>query len=169
MLDRGHHICLCSGVAGELIRDHHTRPAGLPLQQLAKQALGGLLVAPALDQDIEHDPVLVDGPPEHHFARSRLQTASWARDASAVPAPRPRAACSACSKRPRACPKSTKIGEPGSPWRCNRHSPASPSRSTVAGVPKCTPAPASACELLRRIEPEPEFGQAGLLIALDTS
>src|SRR3954464_15279702 len=29
--DRGHHICLCSGVAGELVRDHHTRHAGLPL------------------------------------------------------------------------------------------------------------------------------------------
>src|SRR3954470_9669676 len=31
MLDRGHHVCLCSVVAGELVRDHHTRHAGLPL------------------------------------------------------------------------------------------------------------------------------------------
>ena len=46
------------------IRDHHTRHAGLPLQQLAEQALGGLLVPPALDENVEHDPILVDGPPE---------------------------------------------------------------------------------------------------------
>src|SRR3954468_18017165 len=41
MLDRGHHVCLCRGVAGELVRDHHTRHAGLPFQKLAKQTLGG--------------------------------------------------------------------------------------------------------------------------------
>src|SRR3954451_22945198 len=64
MLDRGHHVCLCSFVAGELVRDHHTRHAGLPLQQLAQQALGGLLVAPALDHNVEHEAILVDGPPE---------------------------------------------------------------------------------------------------------
>src|SRR5215210_4182699 len=64
MLDRGHHVCLCRGVAGELVRDHHTRHAGLALQQLAKQALGGLLVAPALDENVEHEAILVDGPPE---------------------------------------------------------------------------------------------------------
>ena len=35
----------------------------MPLQQLAQQPLGRL-VAPALDQHIEHDAVLVDGAPE---------------------------------------------------------------------------------------------------------
>src|SRR4051812_46090726 len=64
MLDRGHHLTLGGAVAGQLIRDHHTRHASLALQQLAEQALGGLLVAPALDQGVEHDPILVDGPPE---------------------------------------------------------------------------------------------------------
>src|SRR4051812_40252971 len=64
MLDRGYHLTLRGAVAGELVRDHHTRHAGLPLQKLAEQALGGLLVAPALDQDVEHDPILIDGPPE---------------------------------------------------------------------------------------------------------
>src|SRR3954463_11343986 len=64
MLDRGHHVCLCSGVAGELVRDHDTRGPALLFQQLAEQALGGLLVPPALDENVEHDPILVDSPPE---------------------------------------------------------------------------------------------------------
>src|SRR5215210_2076114 len=46
------------------VRDHHTRHAGLALEQLPEQALGGPLVAPPLDQGVEHDPILVDGPPQ---------------------------------------------------------------------------------------------------------
>src|SRR5829696_3230102 len=71
MLDRGHHLTLRGAVARQLVRDHHTRYAGLPLQklaqetlELAQETLGGLLVAPALDQNVEHDPILVDSPPE---------------------------------------------------------------------------------------------------------
>src|SRR4051794_34689201 len=71
---------------------------------------------------------------KHHFARSRVRTALWARDASAGPARRRRAACSACSKRTAACHQSSTIVAPGSASRCSRHSPASPSHSTVAGV-----------------------------------
>src|SRR3954471_7736800 len=36
----------------------------LLFQPLAEQALGGLFVPPALDQDVEHEAILVDGPPE---------------------------------------------------------------------------------------------------------
>src|SRR4051812_23395539 len=64
MLDRRHHLRLRGAVARQLVRDHDTRRPRLPLQQLAKQTLGGPLVAPALDQDVEHDPILVDSPPE---------------------------------------------------------------------------------------------------------
>src|SRR5829696_8443563 len=64
VLDRGHYVCLGGAVAGQLVRNHHTRHAGLPLQQLAEQALGGPLVAPALDENVEHEAILVDGPPE---------------------------------------------------------------------------------------------------------
>src|SRR5919112_4675638 len=64
MLDRGHHLTLRSTVARQLVRDHDTRGPHLPLQKLAKQTLGGLLVAPALDENVEHNPILVDGPPE---------------------------------------------------------------------------------------------------------
>ena len=62
-----------------------------------------------------------------------------------MPAPRPRAACSACSKRTAACHQSSTIVASGSASRCSRHSPASPSHSTVAGVSALTPAAASAC------------------------
>src|SRR3954454_9845725 len=64
MLDRGHHLVFRGAVARQLVRDHDTRGPHLPLQQLAEQALGGLFAPPALDQDVEHDPILVDSPPE---------------------------------------------------------------------------------------------------------
>src|SRR3954465_8933135 len=41
MLDRGYHLTLGRAVARQLVRDHHTRHAGLLFQQLAEQALGG--------------------------------------------------------------------------------------------------------------------------------
>src|SRR3954469_14292404 len=63
VLYRGHHLTLGGPVAGQLVRDHDTGPA-LLLEQLPEQALGGLLVPPALDENVEHDPILVDGPPE---------------------------------------------------------------------------------------------------------
>src|SRR5215218_2554124 len=64
MLDRGPHLVFRGTVAGQLVRDHDTRGPHLPLQQLAKQALGGPLVPPALDENVEHEAILVDGPPE---------------------------------------------------------------------------------------------------------
>src|SRR3954453_13483890 len=64
MFDRGHHLVFRGAVARQLVRDHYTRGPHLPLQKLAQQALGGLLVAPALDEYVEHDPILVDGPPQ---------------------------------------------------------------------------------------------------------
>src|SRR6202045_1200021 len=64
MLDPGHDLPLGSGVALQLVRDEHTRGSTLLLEELAEQALGGLLVAPALDENIENEAVLVDGTPE---------------------------------------------------------------------------------------------------------
>jgi hypothetical protein len=46
------------------VRDQDAGCPALLLQQLPEQALGGLFVPPALDQDVEHDPILVDRPPE---------------------------------------------------------------------------------------------------------
>src|SRR3954471_3989067 len=44
--------------------DHDARRPALPLHQLAQQSLGCALIAPALDQHVEHDAVLVDRAPE---------------------------------------------------------------------------------------------------------
>jgi hypothetical protein len=62
-LDAGHDLPL-RRVAFQLVGDQHTRRSSLLLQQLAEQSLGGLLVAPALDQDIENKALLVNRAPE---------------------------------------------------------------------------------------------------------
>src|SRR3954451_22144483 len=64
VLDRGHHLTLGGAVARQLVRDQDTRGSALLFQQLAEEALGGPLVPPALDEDVEHDPILIDSPPE---------------------------------------------------------------------------------------------------------
>src|SRR6202030_1499981 len=64
MLDPGHDLPLGGGVALQLVSDKHTRCAPRLLEELAEQAFGGLLVTPALDENIENEPVLVDGTPE---------------------------------------------------------------------------------------------------------
>src|SRR5215213_4315390 len=64
MLDTGHHSPLCGTVAREFVGDHHARCDALLLEQLTQQPLGGLRVAAALNQNVEHDAVLIDGAPE---------------------------------------------------------------------------------------------------------
>src|SRR5215475_7873990 len=64
MLNAGHDLSFCRAVACQLIGDHNAWRSHLLLQQLAQQPLGRLLVASALDQNIEHDPGLVDGAPQ---------------------------------------------------------------------------------------------------------
>jgi hypothetical protein len=64
MLDPGHDLPLGSGVALQLVGDEHTRGSSLLLEELAEQTLGGLLVAPALDENIQNETVLFDGTPE---------------------------------------------------------------------------------------------------------
>ena len=55
MLNAGHDLPLCRAVARKLVGDHDTGRLHLPLQQFAQQPLGRLLVASALDQDVEHE------------------------------------------------------------------------------------------------------------------
>src|SRR3954469_5133662 len=64
MLDAGHQFLLGGRIARQLVRDHDTRRPALLLQQLAQEALGGPLVAPALHQHVEHGAVPVDRPPQ---------------------------------------------------------------------------------------------------------
>ena len=63
MLNPGHDLPLCRAAAGELVGDHDAWRTHLLLQQLAQQPLGGLLVAAALHQDVEHDAGLVHSSP----------------------------------------------------------------------------------------------------------
>ena len=63
MLDPRHDLAPSRGVALQLVGDEHTRHSTLPLEELVEQAFGGLLVTPALDENIENQPVLVDGTP----------------------------------------------------------------------------------------------------------
>jgi len=52
-------------VACELVRDHHPRLcAALAVKHSTQEALGSCLLAPLLNQDVQHDAVLIDGSPE---------------------------------------------------------------------------------------------------------
>src|SRR3954469_9289296 len=64
VLDARHDLPLGGRIASQLVGNQHTRRAALLLQQLAQQAFGGLLIAPALDEDIENEAFLIDGAPE---------------------------------------------------------------------------------------------------------
>src|SRR5215207_4760045 len=64
MLDTGHDLSFCGSVACEFVGDHHPRRDALLLEQLSQQAFGRLCIAAALNQDVEHGSVLVDGPPQ---------------------------------------------------------------------------------------------------------
>jgi hypothetical protein len=64
LLDTGHDLALSGSVVARPIGDQHPRRSRLLLQQLAEQAFGGLLVAPALDEDIKNEVLLVDRAPE---------------------------------------------------------------------------------------------------------
>jgi hypothetical protein len=64
VLDPRHQVFLRRGIARQLVGDQHPRRLPLPPQQLAQEALGRVLVAPALHQHVEHEAVLVDRPPQ---------------------------------------------------------------------------------------------------------
>src|SRR5215212_9156441 len=64
MLDARHQLLLRRAITAELVGDHHTGRPALALEQLAQQALGGPLVPPALDQHVQHHPVLIHGTPQ---------------------------------------------------------------------------------------------------------
>ncbi len=64
VLDARQDLPLGCPIAGELIRDDDARYVREILEQQAEELLGGGLIQSALDQDVEHIPVLVDGAPE---------------------------------------------------------------------------------------------------------
>ena len=64
MLHARHDYPLCCSMAGHLICDHDAQRRTLLLEQFAQQALSRFGITPTLDQDVEHDPMLVHGAPE---------------------------------------------------------------------------------------------------------
>jgi hypothetical protein len=54
VLDAGQHLLFSSTVARKFIRNQHARDILTPIEELAKELLGGSCVPPALNQDIEH-------------------------------------------------------------------------------------------------------------------
>jgi hypothetical protein len=61
MFDAGHDLSLGRPISGEFVGDHNSRRVALPLEQFPQQTLGGFRVAPALNRDVEHDSMLIDG------------------------------------------------------------------------------------------------------------
>jgi hypothetical protein len=51
-------------VAGKLVRDHNARLHVLGLEYSTQEPLRGVLVASALDQDVQHRPILTDSAPQ---------------------------------------------------------------------------------------------------------
>jgi hypothetical protein len=64
MLDTGQQLLFRCALAPQLIRDQHTRHVLTTLEQLTEVLLDGLLIPPTLHQDIQHVPVLINGPPQ---------------------------------------------------------------------------------------------------------
>jgi hypothetical protein len=64
VLNPRHDLLLGRGVALQLVGDEHKRGSTLLFEKLSQQPLGRSLVAPALDENIENEAVLVDGTPQ---------------------------------------------------------------------------------------------------------
>ena len=64
VLDAREHVPLRSPIAFELIRDDDSWDVGLPLEELAEELLGRVLVPPALYKNIEDIALLVHRPPQ---------------------------------------------------------------------------------------------------------
>ena len=63
VLDAGHDLALRRAVASELVGHEHARRATQALQQFAEEPLRGIGISPALNQDVEDIPFLIDGSP----------------------------------------------------------------------------------------------------------
>src|SRR2546427_6162249 len=57
-------LSLSGSIALQFIGDDHSRHVGQSFEQLAEKLLCGPLIPAALDQNIQHVPLLIHGPPE---------------------------------------------------------------------------------------------------------
>ena len=64
MFDLGQELAVCHAVASQLVRHDHARHVLKAFEQPSEESFRGSGVSPWLNEDVEHDAVLVDGPPE---------------------------------------------------------------------------------------------------------
>jgi hypothetical protein len=64
MLNARYDLLLGCLVAAKFVGDQHAGHILAPVEQFAKERLGGRLVSPALDQHIQHRAMLINGPPQ---------------------------------------------------------------------------------------------------------
>ena len=64
MLDAGKHLTLSDTIAAQLVGHDHPRLILQTRQQLFEEAFRRLAFAPRLNEDIEHNAILIDGAPE---------------------------------------------------------------------------------------------------------
>src|SRR5260370_122658 len=99
MLDPGHDLPLGRGVAPQLVGDEHTRGSALLLAELSAQALGSLLVGPALDENIDN---------ERHPSGSCRQTRPGGAQPSSIAERRPLVCCATSGVTAVSCSAITK-------------------------------------------------------------
>ena len=90
MLDTGQQASLCHTIASQLIGDDHSRHKLQALQQTLEEPLGGFPITPLLDQNIEHDTILIHGTPQ--IMLNTLDPDEHLVEVPLVPGPRPAAA-----------------------------------------------------------------------------
>ena len=64
MLDVGKQVALCHAVASQLVGHDHPRHIVQSLQQAPEEALGGIGISALLNEDVEHNAVLIHGAPK---------------------------------------------------------------------------------------------------------
>src|SRR5215213_7076186 len=96
MLDTRYDLSFGRAVAREFVGDHHARSDALLPEQLAQQPVGCFCIAAALNQNVEHNPMLVHHSPEpmlsacnadYHLVEVPLVTGCWKTAADLVRKP----------------------------------------------------------------------------------
>ena len=76
-LDAGKQLTLSDVIAPQLVGHDHPRYILQTLQKPVEEALRGVGIAPGLNEDVEHDAILIDGTPEIVLHASiRMKTSS---------------------------------------------------------------------------------------------
>ena len=92
MLDVGKQVALCHAVASQLV-GHDPAAHIATLQQAPEEALGGFGISPLLNEDVEHNAVLIHGAPkivlhaldpDEHLVQVPLVPGPWPSAAQAV-------------------------------------------------------------------------------------